>query len=68
MLIANFVDTGPGTGIVGLLDYNSRQLSGQTVAELGRDVLDLLTAAAADPGVRLPPPDSRPPLPVGAAM
>lgn len=68
MLIANFVDTGPGTGIVGLLDYNSRQLSGQDVAELGQDLLDLLTAAAGDPGVRLPPPDSRPPLPVGTAM
>lgn len=67
MLIANFVDTGPGTDVVGLLDHNARQLSAGTVAELAGDLLDLLTAAAADPGVRLPPRSSRPPLtPTGA--
>ena len=66
-LIANFVDTGPGTDVVGLLDHNARQLSPATVAELAGDLLDLLTAAAADPGVRLPPFGSRPPLtPTGA--
>jgi hypothetical protein len=68
MLICNFVDTGPGTEVVGLLDYNCRQLSAATVAELAGDVLDLLTDAGADPAVRLPPPASRPPLPVSAAL
>ena len=67
-LIANFVDTGPGTDVVGLLDHNARQLSPATVAELAGDLLDLLTAAAADPGVGLPPFGSRPPLPLTAPL
>jgi hypothetical protein len=54
--------------VVGLLDYNCRQLSAATVAELADDLLDLLAAAAADPAVRLPPPGSRPPLPVSATL
>jgi hypothetical protein len=67
MLLANVVDAGPGADVAGWIDHNTEQLTGDTVAELAGDVLDVLTAAAADPAAPLPPFGSRPPLTPPAA-
>jgi hypothetical protein len=60
MLICNLADTG--AGLTGLIDYNRNQLDRQTVAELAADFVELLTAAARDPGTPLPAPGTQAPL------